>query len=493
MGNKKKDILNKVRIEFIGNNTTGVTGSCIHVQFFDKDLNKNVQILLELGSTQDKSILENYKANDTLLNKFDAKNIDFVIINHVHADHFILIPALIPKQFTGKVLMTRESKAISPVMLYDAQYINELECKWLKEKKSVKAKPYYRISDILQIEDLIETIELNKIVNITPNIQIRFLPSKHILGSVTCELFFKDMNSRVHKLFYSSDLGNTSGDKYFVYDTQFPPSNATIAIYESTYGSRVKCFIDKKVRKKELEILKNAIKHTVLEKNGSCLFPCFSLDRTPNILKNIKIILDSDEELKNIPVIVDGKLTNELLDIYSRICENQNKENIEEILEWQNLLRIRAYKETLHYLDLKEPRIILSSAGFMSNGHVLEWAKSMLPQKRNTIIFTGYSPDGSVASKIKHKDETQQKRITIDKSTVLMNCDVVSLDSFSSHIQREDLIKFILQTNTSDYTILVHGDLDGRFELEEDLQKRYDDECISTKIIIPKKNQVIYF
>ena len=211
------------------------------------------------------------------------------------------------------------------------------------------------------------------------------------------------------------------------------------------------------------------------------------------MLMYIKRIIDKNESLANTKVVVDGRLTNELLDIYEKICENEHKADIDEILQWDNLIRIRSYKETVKMTDDKEPKIMLSSSGMCEAGHVKEWLKQLLPNKKNCIIFSGYAVKGSIADKIKNRDDKHQKTVKIDKSTVMMNAQIVNFNSFSSHILRQDLINFVLNTNTSDYICFIHGSADAKVELAEDIQKRLNDECISTKVIIPKKNQVIYF
>lgn len=496
MSKKKKDKLSKVRLEFIANNVLSVTGSSQLITFYDKDLNKEIHILLEMGGCQEGSILNNYITNNQLLSKIDVKNLDFVVLLHNHMDHTLLVPHLMTREFSGEIITTKENKAILPVMWSDSCYINEQEILWLKKNKKTKDRsyqPYYRMSDIDKTKDYIKDIPVDTMINLTPNIQIRFLPNTHILGSVSCELFFKDLNSRVHKLFYSSDLGNINGDtNYFTSNIQKSPKSATVSIYESTYGKRDRDFISKKLRKSELEILEKTLVETIT-RGGTVLLPCFSLQRTPLMAMHIKNILDNNELLKNVPVVIDGKLTNELLDVYEKVCEDDNKKDIDDLLQWKNLSRIRSYKETLKMTSDKEPKIILSSSGFLQAGHAIEWVKHLLPHKRNCIIFCGYSPDGSAATKIKMKDETHQRTLTIDKSTILMNAQVVVLNSFSSHIMRRDLINFIMSTNTSDYIAFVHGSEDSKLEVAEDITKRLEDECLSTKVVIPKKNQVIFF
>ena len=83
--------------------------------------------------------------------------------------------------------------------------------------------------------------------------------------------------------------------------------------------------------------------------------------------------------------------------------------------------------------------------------------------------------------------------IKVDGNITLMNAEIVNLNSFSSHIQRDTLMSFVKQINIAEGLYLIHGELSGREDLKEDIEKVFEDNCISTKVIIPKKNQVIYF
>lgn len=496
MSKRKKDILSKVYMEFIGNNATDVTGSCVYTRFWDNSLQKNIHILLECGSVQGKSIAENFQANSRLIDKIDAKNIDFVIISHVNLDHFGMLPALVSRGFSGRVLMTKESFALGIPMLFDSAFINEKDAEFLSKSKKVKGKnykPLYTTKDVDKTKEYVDTVPLEKMYTLTPNIEVRFIPNQHIAGAVSFSIHFKDLSSRVHKLYYSGDLGNTSFKKHFTYGSQKPTNSANVYLVESTYGSRQKMFTDKNLRKNELKKLEEVIENTILNKRGCVLMPAFSLDRTENLLINLKRILDNNESIRNTPVVLDGKLSNTILDVYEKICEGVNKEEIDEIIQWKNLIRVREYKETEKILEECDGKIVLSSSGMASNGRVLSYLRRLLPYKRNTIVFSGFASSNTNAYKIKHKDETGQRTIKVDGSICLMNAEVLTLDSFSSHIQRDSLLSFIRKTNVSDAVFLIHGELNGREELKEDLEKMYSDDCVSTKVIIPKKNQVVYF
>lgn len=488
MSNKKKKD-NMARLEFIGNNTTNVTGSMMHLSFFDYTLDKTIQILLECGIIQgNSSVLENYNANLKMLEKIDAKNIDFIIIGHSHGDHLSNLGSIVNKGFRGKVFLTKESASIALPMLNDSCFVNTRDCEWLKKYRKIKAKPFCTPNDVEIAISLMETVSVGEMINLTPNIQLKFLESKHILGSVTTQLFMKNTNSRVSKLFYTSDLGNFDNE-YFIADTQLAPSSSTVSIYESTYASREKEFVSKKLRQNELKQIEELIEKTI-SRGGSCLFPTFSLSRTPMLLMYIKRIMDNNEKLSKLKIVVDGRLCNELLDVYEKICRGKNAEYIKEILEWDNLIRIRSYKDTINMCDDRSSKIILSNAGFLQVGHITTYARQMLPNKNNTIIFTGYAPPDSPAGKLKNKHISGQKTIKMDGSIVFINAEIASFNSFSSHIQRSDLLNYILQTNSQEI-VLVHGT--DKEDFRDDLEKMLGDRGLSTKVTLPKKNQVIYF
>ena len=493
MGKIKNNNKNKVYLEFIGNNADGVTGSSIFVQFYDSYLERNYNILLELGLMQGKSPVECYKANMNVLNRIDAKSLDVVFLQHLHGDHSLLLPALYRKGFDGNIFTTKESKFCATSMFEDGYNINKQDIKLLISK-GIKAKPYYEEKDIPRTVLNMDAVELEKEYTLTPNISFMFIPNRHILGSSSLILTFTDENDNKHKLFYSSDLGNVKFDKYFINQKQEPIDSCNIGIYESTYSAKERIVIDKKLRNKDVYNLHQELRYTLLEKKGNCLFPAFSLDRTPNLLYIVKQILDSDKDLKDIQVYVDGKLTNELLDNYSVICKDENKEKINELLQWENLIRIRAFKQTETVLQNKKPKIIFSSSGMCTNGHVIYYLERLLSKPENTIIFSGYSSSDSPATKIKNNAKLPKENKKIVKlnqdSTVVQNCDVLEMHSFSSHIMRDDLIHYITATNQQK-CVLVHGD--SREELAEDLKIEFAKMNKTTKVIVPHIGDKILF
>lgn len=485
----KKKNTDKVYLEFIGHNAKGVTGSCIYGKFFDNSLNRNFQFLLELGMKQDGSPLDCYRGNMATLEKINAKELDAVFVLDNHADHSMLVPALIQKGFSGRVYLNEEKTHILPIMWEDGVSVNKSDVKGLI-KKGVKAKPYYGLEEIGVIQTMFEVVPFNERVFITENISIEFRHNMHNLGSASLVLWCRDKHNNVHKLFYSSDLGNVRFKKSFIEQEQEPISHANVCIYESTYGSKAQLVVDHELRNKEVKELHKMLRYTLLEKKGICLMPAFSFDRTPNLLLVLKEIMDNDPDLKHIPVTVTGKLTNRLLDCFYKICKDKNKEDIDEILKWDNITRVASFEKVEQVLVDRKPQIILASSGFCTNGYVVYFLERLLGHKENTIVFSGYSSPGSPASKIKESHLYPESEILIGESKIIPKSDILTMHSFSSHIMREDLIEFITATN-HEKCVLVHGE--HREHFANDLRKIFANKCKSTKVIVPYVGDTIIF
>jgi metallo-beta-lactamase family protein len=486
MKNHTAKIKDKVRLEFIGGNATQVTGSSILGTF------KGVNFLLELGMVQgEHTELENYRANWDILHKIDFSKIDYIFLAHGHIDHGGLIAhALTHRDFHGRIICTYETKHVLKPLIEDSCHIIKDNCEWLRNTKGIRAVEYYKDKDVEPTMNRIDTYNLNEIYKLTNNFSFKLIPNNHILGSSSIILYFKDDLNITHTLFYSSDLGNTAVDKFFVYDDLSYCKKANIAIFESTYGGITKKAITPKMRKNDVKEMKDNIIHTILEKQGNVLLPSFALDRQENLLVYLKQIIESDERLFDVQVIVDGKLSSKIIKVYNQILQGEQKEQFDDILNWQNLKIVSNFEQTKMILADEKPKIVCSSSGMCTNGHIVEYLKRYLTKDKNTIIFTGYCSDSLLGGKIKSK---QQSSVKIDKCVYPIKADVVDLHSFSSHMQRTELLDYCMDMKVSDSYVLVHGDKECKESLAEELENRLRKNNRTTKVISSKKGMVIYF
>ena len=475
---KKKE----VTLEVVGGNANGVTGSCTKIDFYGRT------ILFELGMIQDNTtILGNYKDNCAIMNKIKPKKIEMVIIGHNHIDHIGLIPMLFARgNYDVKIIAPKDSKPILKEMWLDSSYINQRDCESLNRKNEKSYTPLYTDDEVnMALRNVVE-IDIGNIVSIDENVSIRYTPSGHILRACQTELYING-GSHTRKILFTSDLGNKMIEDRKVFVEKFQPvSSANICIGECTYGRR-----SGSMTKKDIELdkekMKTVIQQYCIDSNNRVLIPTFSLDRMPFILWDLYQLYGKDENFK-VPILVDSPLSNRLLDCYSSILDGEQKDKFDEMMSWKNIKRIVTPEDSKSAIAEKGAKIICASSGMLTAGRSIKWVQSILPNENDCVLFIGFAGNDTLAGRI--KSGVHQKTININGKAYKNRCNLVDLHSYSSHMQRNDLINYYKSMNC-ERVYLVHGDEKARLELKEDLEKALADCCKSTRVIVVNKGTKI--
>ena len=470
---------NKVRVSFIGTNAEQVTGSSVLIESQTK------KILVECGLYQgDESLLEQYRINKSRF-PYKVKDIDYVIVLHSHIDHVGLIPKLYKQGAQAKIIAPKGLKKLFEVMGKESAFIMERDAEDLTKKFNRDFEPIYQEKNVYTALEYWNEFERNEIVDIDEDIKIRFVNSSHIINSCQCELWIKN-NNRTIKIGVTSDLGNIAINNEYVESFQ-PIEKANLLIGEATYSRELKQ-ISNKNRKKDLEKLKTVIEQTCVENKGKVLIPVFALQRCQSILTCLYDVLKSQDF--NIPIVVDSplaiKITQTFLEELREINSQQAKK-LEEVLSWKNIKFEKEFEGTQTWINNKEPCIFLSCSGMLNAGRAVYTASKLLPNANNCIIFCGYSSEDSLGSKIKNK---KQKTVTIDGKAISCKSQVVNLLSFSSHMQRENLLKYYSDGNY-DKIAIVHSEFKSKITFCSELQKLINEKNKTSKVICVNKNTEI--
>lgn len=478
LGKKKKE----VTVEVVGGNSTGVTGSCTKIDFFGRT------ILFELGMVQDYStVLENYKANCSIMNKIKPRKIEMVIIGHNHCDHIGLIPMLFARGNTDvKIITPKDTTCILKEMWSDTAYINERDVEALNRKGDKSYTPLYTQTEVnMALKNVIE-IEIGKIVNIDENVSIRYTPAGHVLRSCQTELYVNG-GSHTRKILFTSDLGNKMIEDRKIFVEKFQPvSSCNICIGECTYGLR-KGSMSKRDIELDRKKMKSVIEQYCVDNNYRVLIPTFSLDRMPLIIWELYQLFGKDESFK-VPILIDSPLANRLLDCYSSILTDEEKDKFDEMMSWKNIRRVINPEDSKAAITEKGAKVICASSGMLCAGRSVKWVQSILPNENDCILFVGFAGQNTLAGKI--KNGSTQKTININGKPYKNKCNLVDLHSYSSHMQHDDLVNYYKRINC-EKIYLCHGDSQARIELKEDLEDALADCCKSTKVVIVNKGTKI--
>lgn len=476
---KKKE---KATIEIIGGNSESVTGSCTKIKYQDEI------ILFELGMIQDgHTSLENYKLNTNLLKKIKPKEISAIIIGHNHLDHIGLIPALYSIYgCNAKIIAPKNSIPILREMWLDSVHIMQRDYEILSVKYDKHYIPLYNEDNVNMALSHVEEYDCDKIYKINELFSFRYTYAGHILNSCQCELYINQGN-HTRKILFTSDLGNIITEKEKIFVQPFKPvTNANIVIGEATYSKRGRS-LTKKDFETDKQKIKTVIEQYCVDNNHRVLIPCFSLDKFPYTIWLLYKMFGQDTNF-NVPIVLDSPLSNRLLDCYSSILDGEEKNKFDEMMSWKNIRRIINPEDSKAAIAEGGAKVILASSGMLVSGRSVKWTESILPNSNDCILFMGYAGVDTLGYKI--KNGSQQKTISINGKPIKNRANIVDLHSFSSHMQRNELINYYKNINC-ERIYLVHSDLKDRIELKEDLQIELSNMCKSTKIICTNRSTKI--
>lgn len=474
MSKKSKE---KISVRFCGGNSWDVTGSCIYIE------TPNRKILLECGLWQSTgSTLENWKINSK---KFDFKpgKLDYVFSCDRHVDHTGLIPRLYASGASCPIIAPQGSKPIAEILMRDSARIIAGDAASLSDKLGREYIPFYFDSDVdgalshwMEYDD--EIHELDEFV------KFRFTPSGHIPFARQLELWITEGNT-TKKIVYTSDLGNIHLPKPYTkpYKSVFG-QRADIVIAESTYAHEEK-IANKKMHKKDIEKLRMVVEQTCVEQRRRILIPSFALARTQEIA-TVLYDLFSKEDF-NIPIYIDSPMGRNISSAYCDALEGEELEKWKSVLSWKNIRFVGDYVESREIRDSGKPCIVIASSGFMVAGRSVAWCASLLPNSNDRIVTIGYAPPGSMAYTIK---QGEQKTISVSGKRYANRCQITNLGSFSSHIQRDSIIKEYGKAN-AEKLFLVHGDMDGRISVKPEIEAELSKNNLSTKVVVVQKNMKV--
>ena len=456
-----------MKVTFLGATKT-VTGSNFLVEGAGK------KFLVDCGMYQG-AAEEEYENEAPFL--FDVNEIDFVLLTHAHIDHSGRIPKLYNEGYRNKVIATKATCDLCALMLPDSGHIQEMEVEWKNRKRTRKGEkplpPLYTAEDAAKCLEIFRPVSYDEIVEVAPDIQVRFNDAGHMLGSAIIEVWITE-NGETKKTVFTGDLGNND------IPLLSPPtmiSDADYLVMESTYGNRLHIRNDEKA-----QIFLDVVYET-LEKGGTVVIPSFAVGRTQEILFELNQIKEkrNDEEfakkyqkLMSIPVYVDSPLAISATEVFR---ENMNLFNAEtqkvissgdNPLEFPGLKFTRTAEESKALNAKEESAIIISASGMCEVGRIKHHLKHHLWDPNSTILFVGYQAPGTLGSKLVNGE----KKVKIFGEEIAVNARIEYIEGYSGHADQEWLMNFVYSfTTPPKHIFLVHGEPEAQKELKEKIEE----------------------
>ena len=316
-------------------------------------------------------------------------------------------------------------------------------------------------------------------------VSFQWFKNSHCVGAAQLQLILNDGLKR-KKILYSSDIGALNTQNHYVENTEIPQSFNDVAIMESTYGLNTRT--SKKTREFDVEHLRVAI-NTVLERQGTVVLPAFSFSRSQELLTVLYLLYGKDENFAT-EIVVDSMLTCDVCDDYDDVLDGKFAELWYKVRNWKNISYIREKEDSKACVSNTTPKICISSSGFCTNGRILSYLDRYLRDINSMIIFSGYTGNDDSYLSYRIKNGKSHKTININKKPVPNRADCISMTTFSSHANFNDLLEYGSNLNTNKL-VLVHGSTEAKNCLKEHLKEKISKNDKTYKVVVSERDLII--
>jgi KH/beta-lactamase-domain protein len=388
--------------------------------------------------------------------------LDAVVLTHAHLDHCALVPLLFKYGYDGPVYSTPPTRDLSAMLQLD--YLDVVS----KEDRKI---PYSSAEVKSYIKHSI-TLNYGSVTDIAPDIKLTFHNAGHILGSAIAHFHVGD---GLYNIAFTGDFNYSKSRLFNPATNQFPRLEALFM--ESTYGGSNDI---QPARSDAEEKLYDTV-NTVLLRGGKVIIPAFSVGRSQEVM----LALEEGIRREKIPttkIFLDGMIR-EATAIHTTYPEYLNSD-----------LRNQIFKEGLNPFlascfvpvdsaDVRnrvisgDPSVIITTSGMLNGGPVMEYLSELAADERNALVFVGYQADGTLGRRI----QKGWREVPVGRrETIVINLEIVTIDGFSGHSDRRQLINYVGHVQPKPEKIFtIHGDENNTIDLASSLYKRYHIETHS--------------
>ncbi len=389
------------------------------------------------------------------------ESIDAIVLTHAHLDHSGLIPLMYKYGYDGPVYCTAPTRDMMILLQLD----------YIKVAVAEGKKPPYDSSHVRDAILHTLPIKYNETTDIAPDIRLTFHNAGHILGSASPHFHIGD---GLYNIVYTGDIKFERTWLFNAATNKFPRAEAIIM--ESTYGGK-RDF--QPTRKEAATQLKGVLKRT-LGRGGKILIPVFAVGRSQEVM----IVLEKqmkNGQIPKAPIYLDGMIweATAIHTAYPEFLNNQLRTQIFQrnenpfLSDYFNKVDGREMRKNI--LHSSDPCVVLATSGMLNGGPVMEYLRLWGADPNNTLVFVGYNAEGTLGRKIQ-KGLTELVITEKGKPrSISLKTQVETVDGFSGHSDRKQLINYISTMDPKPEKILVHhGDEAKEMDLASSLHRKYN-------------------
>ena len=384
--------------------------------------------------------------------------IEQVALTHAHLDHCGYLPALVRQGFNGPVACTPGTAALAAIVLRDSAHLQEEDAQAAREQgwsRHDPPLPLYDAADAEQAIGLLRPHAYGVPVPWSDDVSVTLSRAGHILGSASALV---DLGGE--RVLFSGDLGRTAHP--LLRPREDPPAASTVVV-ESTYGDR-----SHPARPGEPHAaLADAIRRTI-RRGGSVVVPAFAIDRTELVLLELSRLV-REGAVPAVPVYVDSPMALASLAVYrqSEMRAELRPDVGADLVDLPGLHAVRTVEESMRLNEPRQPCVIVSASGMATGGRVVHHLRHLLPDRRNTVVLTGYQAVGTRGRAL----QDGARQLKMHGRYVPVRAEVVSDEEFSVHADADEVVGWLRRLPAApDAVYVVHGEPEASRALADRLQ-----------------------
>lgn len=375
---------------------------------------------------------------------YPLESIDALVLSHAHLDHAGRLPLLARRGFDRPIHALPATRALVEYLLLDSAKLMHEDAERAR-RRGRSQEPLYDAGDVEHVLRLFAPLAYGTTTQIA-GVDVTPRPAGHIPGSAILVL---DHGGR--RAVFSGDIGNAGK---VVLPDPTPCPEADIVLMESTYGDR-----DHRPFAESVHEFASVLRDAA-ERDGKVLIPSFALERTQDLLYHIAA-LERDHEIPVLPVYVDSPLASKVDRVYDAYADEFSDEVRAALRAGRDpfvpkqLRYSESVEDSKRINEERGAAIVLAGAGMLTGGRILHHLRRHLPEPSTTLVIVGFQPAGGLGRRL----IDGATEVSVFGDPVSVRARVVTVNGFSAHAGRSELLAWARSAGAGADIRLVHGEV----------------------------------